>query len=198
MRPYAINKQIQDHYKPVYEQLFEKLTNTFFGFTHDLIYRPMTKDTPEQRQAVFEELWDLGGSHFRRKCINGAPRPSTDVGPSVVANYLNILLDQACNEEAYAFWRKKVCERIKDPVKRELLAPEVQPYPIGCKNVSLEENFYEVCDRDNIEIIDVKATPILEVTPTGVKTSAKEIDLDILIFATGASGFPRMTRSKNH
>ena len=198
MRPYAINKQIQDHYKPVYEQLFEKLTNTFSGFPYDLIYRPMTKDTPEQRQAVFEELWDLGGSHFRRKCINRAPRPSTDVGPSVVANYLNILLDQACNEEAYAFWRKKVCERIKDPVKRELLAPEVQPYPIGCKNVSLEENFYEVCDRDNIEIIDVKATPILEVTLTGVKTSAKEIDLDILIFATGASGFPRMTRSKNH
>ena len=120
------------------------------------------------------------------------------MGLNIVGNYLDVLLDQACNDEAYAFWRKKVCERIKDPVKRELLAPEVQPHPIGCKNVSLEENFYEVCDRDNIEIIDVKATPILEVTPTGIKTSAKEIDLDVLIFATGASGFPRTTGSKNH
>ena len=55
-------------------------------------------------------------------------------------------------------------ERVKDPVKRELLLPEARPYPIGCENPSLEENFYEVCDRDNIEIIDVKATPILEVT----------------------------------
>jgi hypothetical protein len=82
MRPYAINKQIQDHYKPVYEQLFEKLTNTFSGFTYDYIYRPMTKDTPEQRQAVFEELWDLGGGHFW------------------LGNYLDVLLDQACNDEA--------------------------------------------------------------------------------------------------
>ncbi|KAG6373084.1 cyclohexanone monooxygenase [Boletus reticuloceps] len=167
MRPYAINKQIQDHYRPVYEQLFEKLTNTFSGLAYDLIYRPMMKDTPEQRQAVFEELWDLGGFHFW------------------LANYLDIFKDQACNDEAYAFWRKKVCERIKDPVKRELLAPEVQAYPIGCKNPSLEENFYEICDQDNIEIIDVKAMPILEVTSTGVKTSGKEIDLDILVFATG-------------
>ncbi|KAF8554557.1 hypothetical protein OG21DRAFT_1053544 [Imleria badia] len=99
-----------------------------------------------------------------------------------LADYLDRFLGQACNDEAYAFWRKKVCERVKDPMKRELL---VQAYPIGCKNPSLEENFYEVCDRDNIDIVDVKATPILEVTPTGVKTSAKEIDLDILIFATG-------------
>lgn len=68
MRPYAINKQIQDHYKPMYEQLFEKLTNTFSGLAYDFIYRPMKSDTPEQRQAVFEELWDLGGFHFWRKC----------------------------------------------------------------------------------------------------------------------------------
>lgn len=114
----------------------------------------------------------------------------------VVANYMGVLVDQACNDEAYAFWRKKVCERINDPVKRELLAPGVQPYPIGCKNPSLEENFYEVCDRDNIEIIDVKATPILEITPTSVKTSAKEVDLDILIFATGALGcYPKASKS---
>lgn len=116
----------------------------------------------------------------------------------IVANYNDTFFDQTCNDEAYAFWRKKVCERISDPVKRELLAPEVQPYPIGCKNPSLEENFYEVCDRDNIEIVDIKATPILEVTPTSVKTSAKEIDLDILVFATGALGaivrwHPRIT-----
>lgn len=189
MRPYTINKQIQDHYRPVYEQLFEKRTSTFSGLAYDLIYRPMMKDTPEQRQAVFEELWDLGGFHFWRECIGGTPRLSVDKALYVVGNYLNILTDQACNDEAYAFWRKNVCERIKDPVKRELLAPEVQPYPIGCKNQSLEENFYEVCDRDNVEIIDVKATPILEVTPTGIKTSAKEIDLDILVFATGLSAF---------
>lgn len=198
MRPYAINKQIQDHFKPVYEQLFEKLTNTFSGLPYDLIYRPMMNDTPEQRQAVFEELWDLGGFNFWRKCINGIPRSSTDVDLCTVANYLALFIDQACNDEAYAFWRSKVCERIKDPVKSELLAPKMQPYPIGCKNPSLEENFYEVCDRDNIEIVDVKGTPILEVTPTGVKTSAKEIDLDILVFATGTSGFPRTKRSKNH
>ena len=123
-------------------------------------------------------------------CGTRPPKPCTDVSLYAVANYLDMFLDQDCNDEAYAFWRKKVCERVKDPVKRELLAPEVQAYPIGCKNPSLEENFYEVCDRDNIEIIDVKATPVVEVTPTGIKTSTKEIDLDILVFATGASGFP--------
>ena len=192
MRLHAINKRIQDRYElVVYERLFEKLTNTFFGFAYEPIHRPMKRDTAEQRQAVFEDLWDLGGFHFwRRYIVDGVSRPCTHANLYAVANYMDIFLDQACNDEAYAFWRKKVCERVKDPAKRELLAPEVQAYPIGCKNPSLEKNFYELCDCDNVDIINIKATPILEVIPTGVKTSAKEIHLDILIFATGASSFP--------
>lgn len=35
-----------------------------------------------------------------------------------VNNYHDMLLDRASNEVAYAFWRKKVSERIKDPEKR--------------------------------------------------------------------------------
>ena len=87
---------------------------------------------------------------------------------------------------AYEFWRKKVSERIKNPEKRALLAPEVPPHPIASKRHSLEQTFYEVFNQDNVDLVDVNATPILEINESGLKTANKEYELDVLIFATGA------------
>lgn len=89
---------------------------------------------------------------------------------------------------AYAFWRRKVSERIKDPEKRDLLAPAVAPHPIGSKRQSLEQNFYEILNQDNVDLVDLNATPILEIRENGLKTANKEYEFDVLIFATGKHG----------
>ena len=40
-------------------------------------------------------------------------------------------------------------------------------------------------NQDNVHLVDLKATPIREITPGGVRTAEREYDLDILVLATG-------------
>ncbi|KAF8550520.1 cyclohexanone monooxygenase [Imleria badia] len=171
MGQYSVSRRVQDHFKPVYEELFKKLSTTFSGLLDEFIPRPLSGDSEEQREANFERLWNLGGFHFW------------------LCNYQDILFDRASNEVAYAFWRKKVSERIKDPEKRDLLAPALAPHPFGTKRPSLEQRFYEVFNQENVDLVDIKATPILEIHENGLKTADKEYELDVLIFATGFDSY---------
>ena len=107
----------------------------------------------------------------------------TDV---VVSNYQDVTFNKASNHVVYAFWRRKVSERIKDPKKRALLAPEVPPHPFGTKRPSQEQNFYEIFNQDNVDLVDIRATPILEIHENGLKTVDREYEFDVLVLATGA------------
>lgn len=103
-----------------------------------------------------------------------------------MGNYQDVLNDGVSNNVAYAFWRKKVGERINDPQKRALLAPEVPPHPMGTKRQSLEQNYYEIFNQDNVDLVDLKVAPIQEINEEGLKTSDKVYEFDVIIFATGA------------
>src|SRR5690606_21263703 len=48
-----------------------------------------------------------------------------------------------------------------------------------------ETNYYEVYNQDNVELVDLRATPIERITPKGVKTAAREHELDLIVYATG-------------
>lgn len=75
---------------------------------------------------------------------------------------------------------------MKDPKKRELLAPVVPPHPFGCRRPCQEQSFYEIFNQDNVDLVDINANPIIEITPKGVKTMEKEYEFDVLVLATGA------------
>lgn len=64
MRQYSVSKQVQDHFKPVYEELYKKLTTTLSGLPNEPIPRPLLGDSEQEREANFERLWDLGGFNF--------------------------------------------------------------------------------------------------------------------------------------
>ena len=123
--------------------------------------------TPAEREAVWDSLWAEGGFAFWARNL-------ADIGMSEEANRL-----------AYDFWRRKTLARISDPAKAAILAPAEPPHPVGVKRPSLEQTYYEVLSRANVDLIDVNATPILEITPRGARTSAGEIELDLLVLATG-------------
>lgn len=62
-----VSKEVQDYFKPMYEEIYRKLPTTFSGLYIDWVPRPMMQDSEEERQAMFEELWSRGGVHFYRK-----------------------------------------------------------------------------------------------------------------------------------
>jgi len=49
----------------------------------------------------------------------------------------------------------------------------------------VDTGYFETFNRDDITLIDARATPIEEITPTGLRTSAAEYPLDSIVFATG-------------
>jgi cation diffusion facilitator CzcD-associated flavoprotein CzcO len=62
-------------------------------------------------------------------------------------------------------------------------------YPFGSKRIPLETEYYEAYNRDNILLADVRETPIERITPKGIKTSDKEYEFDVIIYATGFDAF---------
>ncbi|KAL0931427.1 cyclohexanone monooxygenase [Colletotrichum truncatum] len=156
--------------KSKYSELFPKMKMSKAGFTYPIVDKSALDDTPEQRKALFEHLWELGGF---------APTHGnySDLNTSLEANHL-----------FYDFWRDKVRQRLTttDPELIENLAPEKPPYPFGTKRSSLEQSYYEVFNQSNVSLVSLKKNPIDEIVPEGVKMSDGTIhQLDALLLATG-------------
>ncbi len=121
----------------------------------------------EERRRVFQEKWDLGGFHFW------------------AGTFSDITVDEAANRTAYAFWRDHTRARIDDPDVAATLAPEDPPYPFGTKRPSLEQNYFDIFNQPNVDLVDIRRSPIEQITPTGVRTAEGEVGLDVLVLATG-------------
>ena len=99
---------------------------------------------------------------------------------------MNVLFQEEYNEEVYQFWRSKTLPRIKDEKNKEILAPEIKQDPFGTKRISLEVDFFECFNQDNVELVDLRKNGIADIVREGIKTlDGKLHELDVIIFATG-------------
>lgn len=150
---------------------YAKRARTFGGYEFD--FRDYAGESPAgmsaaEVQAMYERFWELGGF------------------VPWLGNFAEIWTDERTNRVAYDFWRDKVRQRIRDPRLQEKLAPTDPPHPYGVKRISLEQSYYEVFNRDNVELVDIRETPIERVAPTGVLTRDGRLhEMEILILATG-------------
>ncbi|KAH7019577.1 monooxygenase [Ilyonectria destructans] len=168
MKQESLSADSQRKLKSTYPALYEYRKETYGGVDFTFLSELGANATQEERHKVFQKVWDKGGLSFW------------------LGTYPDVLRDPVINREAYQFWREKVLPRIKDDKKAELLAPKELPYFYGTKRATLEQNLYEVYNQDNVEIVDIKAHPITEITSSGVYTSDGNFrELDVLVFATG-------------
>jgi cyclohexanone monooxygenase len=94
-----------------------------------------------------------------------------------------MMIDRAANDTAADFVREKIREMVSDPVTAELLSP--YDHPIGTRRPCVDTGYYQVFNRDNVTLVDARATPIEEITPTGLRTTERDYELDTIIFAIG-------------
>jgi cation diffusion facilitator CzcD-associated flavoprotein CzcO len=137
---------------------------SFAGFIHDFDARSGLAASVAEREAKFESLWETPGHAFW------------------LGNFGDLLMNEEVNRHACEFVRRKILERVRDPAVARRLLPD---HPFGSKRVPLENGYYEVYNRDNVRLVDLRETPIVEVTRAGIRTSAEEIPLDVIVFATG-------------
>ncbi|MBM9838114.1 NAD(P)/FAD-dependent oxidoreductase [Rhodococcus hoagii] len=127
--------------------------------------------TEEERRAAYEERWKLGGVLYSK-------------------TFPDQLTDQAANDAAREFWEEKVRAVIDDPAIADLLIPD--DHAIGAKRIVTDSGYYETYNRDNVELVNLKATPIVGMDAAGVNTTEAHYDLDAIVLATG---FDAMTGS---
>ena len=99
-------------------------------------------------------------------------------------------MDQRANDLLADFIRGKVREIVRDPDAAAALTS--QDYPVGAKRVCLGTDYYETFNRDTVRLVNLREAPLESVTPTGIRTSDAEYELDAIVFATG---FDAMTGS---
>ena len=167
-RDLTVEEQNQD--KPSYPYIHAMREKCFAGFHYDLNERNTFDDTPEEREAFFAKLWKQAGFALW------------------LGGYKDYLFDDKSNRESYNYWRKHQSPRVKNPEKKKILFPEEPPHPFGVKRPCLEQNYFEVLDQDNVEIVSINektGTPIQEFTEKGIVSGGKEREFDIIALATG-------------
>ena len=107
-------------------------------------------------------------------------------GPGFAMIFDDILTDPESNERAARFVRQKVRAKVTDPEVAEKLV-DIH-YPIGARRLIVDIDYFETYNRANVTLVDVKAAPITEITPPGLRTADAHYDLDVLVYATGFDG----------
>ena len=162
----------QREIKRNYAAIFERTRQSWSGFPYSPIKRETLSVPAEERQRILEELWQEGGFKF------------------LWGGFHDLLHNPEANEIASEFIREKIRGIVRDPETAERLCPKDHPY--GSKRPPIDTDYFETFNRDNVTLVDLRSTPIREITPSGLRTSEAEYELDVLVFATG---FDAMTGS---
>ncbi|HEY7052205.1 MAG TPA: NAD(P)/FAD-dependent oxidoreductase [Mycobacterium sp.] len=141
------------------------------GSPHEPHPKPSLEVDQQELRAAYEKRWELGGVLFSK-------------------TFPDQMLTLDANDTARLFWEEKVRAVIDDPDVAELLIPK--DHPIGTKRICTDDNYYQTFNRPNVNLVNLRATPITCVDTGGVHTSDAYYDLDALVLATG---FDAMTGS---
>ena len=160
-----ISKQEMDDIRARYDEIFALCSTSPGCYIHAPDPRKTLEVSPEDREAFWEKLYDSPGFGVW------------------MGQFSDTLTDREANRLASDFIAKKIRQRVKDPAVAEKLIPK--NHGLGTRRVPLETGYYEVYNQPNVELVDINETPIERITPTGIKTSDRERDFDIIIYATG-------------
>lgn len=156
----------QNYQKQFYKGILEGGRQTRSGFPVNTWQEGWYDLSPQERKERMEETWKMGGFSF------------------FLSTFREFLLDKEVNAEFYNFWRDRVHARINDAEKREIVAPSKQTHYFGTKRPSLEQDYYEVLDRPNVKLINLKTHPIEKFTEKGIEADGLH-EFDIIILCTG-------------
>jgi cyclohexanone monooxygenase len=151
--------------KANYRAYRKEQQNSSFGVPVALPTRSALEVSKAERTAKYEAAWDQSSIL------------------AVLNSFTDTLVDLEANETAAEFVRAKIREKVQDPEIADLLSPHGFPY--GTKRPCLDSGYYETFNKENVHLVDIRRTPLVEITEKGVRTSEQEYEVDAIVFATG-------------
>ena len=162
-RPISAEEQAQ--LRADFESLREVLATSIHGFHHPLNPKSAFDDPPDARLAFFEHMWASPG--FMK----------------FTSNYVDILSNPQANAEWCEFIAGKISGLVDDPEIADRLIPKDHHY--GEKRPPYVTGYFESFNRPNVSLVDLRDTPMVRVTASGIETTDGERPFDILVWATG-------------
>ncbi|WP_235875252.1 flavin-containing monooxygenase [Saccharopolyspora aridisoli] len=159
-----LDERFQAAVRAEYAEIRALQRETSNGHPFRISSRNAVDTPPDQRREVYEAAWRRGGLRFR-------------------AAFNDLLSSEDANDTAAEFIREKIREIVRDPEVAERLLPH--DHPFAAKRPPIDTGYFETYNRDDVTLVDVRETPIVEVTRRGLRTTEVEHPLDALVFATG-------------
>jgi cation diffusion facilitator CzcD-associated flavoprotein CzcO len=164
----ARNKPLTDQFKKhvrenfnFYKELIKKTPN---GHPFEISERLVSDVTEKEMNEIYEKAWEKGGLQFR-------------------ATFNDLITNLEANKTASDFIKNKIIQTVKNKKFAKILSDIDHPY--AGKRPPIDSHYFEAYNRDNIDLVDLKADPIEHVDKNGIKTLKNYFDLDIIVFATG-------------
>jgi cation diffusion facilitator CzcD-associated flavoprotein CzcO len=148
-----------------YQEIFALCDTSPGCYIHAPDPRSTLEVAQEEREALWEKLYAEPGFGIW------------------MGNFSDMLTNREANALASDFVARKIRQRVQDPAVAEKLIPK--NHGLGTRRVPLETGYYEVYNQPNVELVDINETPIERITPNGIKTSDREHEFDVIIYATG-------------
>ncbi|UVE94198.1 NAD(P)/FAD-dependent oxidoreductase [Dietzia sp. B32] len=118
----------------------------------------------DERQRIFDEWWHRGGYLFAKA-------------------FPDQTVNMAANDAAREYVEARIRQMVEDPDLADQLIPT--DHPIGTKRIVTDSGYFTTFNRDNVSLVNLRRTPIEEITETGIRTTDGERELDMIVFATG-------------
>ena len=158
-----------------YDEIFEACSRSPGGFEHGPDRRGFYEVSREDRVTMWDRLYDEPGFGIW------------------LQNFREIFTDEKANAEFSEYIAERIRDRVNDPETAEKLIP--RDHGFGVQRVPLETHYFEAYNRDNVHLVDISETPIERITETGIRTSDRDHDFDIIVYATG---FDAITGAYDH
>ena len=152
-----------------YDEIFDKCARTPGGFEHEPDRRGFYNVPRQERLELWDRLYDGPGFGIW------------------LQNFVEIFMDADANAEFSDYIADRIRQRVDDPELAEKLIPK--DHGFGIQRVPLETDYFETYNRDNVLLVDASETPIERITPTGVRTTDQDYDVDLIVYATGFDAF---------
>jgi len=148
-----------------YDEIFAACARSPGAFLHEPDRRGFYEVSREERLKLWDKLYDEPGFGIW------------------LANFREIFMDEAANAELSAYIADRIRRRVKNQAVAEKLIP--RDHGFGVQRLPLETNYLEAYNRDNVELVDISDTPIERITESGIRTTMRDYEFDIIVYATG-------------
>ena len=157
--------------KAHYDEIIRKCRQHVFGMAFDSpVGRTIAETAPDEVQRILEEHWTRGSFRF------------------VFETFDDLLSNPESNRVAGDFVIRKMLSEVENPDVRDMLTPK--GYPFFAKRPPLDHGYFKTFNRKNVHLVDInEREPIVEITPTGIRTTRQHYEFDIIVLATGFQAY---------